>query len=50
MSFKRDCSNENRKRRRLLAQAEGFSDEDLMNVIIMKAAAKAKAKAKASTS
>ena len=48
LQVKKALRNENRKRKRLLAKAKGLSDEDLMNVVIMKAAAKAKAKAKTS--
>ena len=44
---KKDLRNETRKRKRLLAKAKGLSTDDLLNVVVMKAAAKAKAKAKA---
>ena len=43
----KDIRRENKKRKRLVSKAKGLSEDDLMNVLIMKAQAKAKAKAKA---
>ena len=50
VQVKKDLKNENRRRKRLLVKAKGLAEEDLVDVLIMKAQAKAKAKAKASAS
>ena len=44
----KDLKNENRKRKRLLVKAKGLTQDDLVDVMIMKAQAKAKAQAKSS--
>ena len=41
----KEIRRENKKRKRLVSKAKGLSEDDLMNVLIMKAQAKAKAKA-----
>ena len=46
----RELKNEQQKRRRLITKARNLSTEDLLNVVVSRAAsAKAKAKAKASS-
>lgn len=46
----RELKNEQQKRRRLMSKARNLSTEDLLNVVVSRAAsAKAKAKAKASS-
>ena len=44
----KDLKNENRKRKRLLVKAKGLTQDDLVDVMIMKAQGKAKAQAKSS--
>ena len=44
----KEIKNENRKRKRLLVKAKGLTQDDLVDVMIMKAQVKAKAQAKSS--
>ena len=45
--LRKDIRRENKKRKRLVSKAKGLSEDDLMNVLVMKAQAKAKAESKA---
>ena len=45
VQLRKDIRRENKKRKRLVSKARGLSEDDLMNVLIMKAQTKAKAKA-----